>query len=769
MIESGALEDMVGRIDGETADFILINPSIHYHDGTSVTLNLILMDSSVWRCSITDLVASLGFMNLVACFTTSVLRLRCLQSVDWTPYLTRSVIYAHVAVYLEAFRHSTCLLINKPLVRVRLGNTPFAGFADMARRYNHQRLFPWTLGLVRHVNHLAGIGAVTRGYLSRVIEIDIRGRLSLLPLMIINVCEQILTWIETEQPREAFTANQWSEFLPELTAGPQSLIDLYRKIHECALAAESLMGSGQGAYSVRQFLTLLPEAIPIVEDVETELRDKLIELVDRFKLSSDVLFFDDMDKSAPIGVGPAEQDRATFHRYRAALSELRGQGRSSMTIAAWCDLFATDGRHRFRSLWKAALIKRLNEIIGSQHARVNLKDGFGIADRYGCYAIINLGHRYVALRTDPRTLSRLQRQIEAIDSNEQPPDFFVGPDAATLRTRLESVQRQAVVEHFDETFCGYRIAPYGASFLAASEQESGSAGMAPHDDKSGLLIDIDRLTLRRRIFQANLERNSAYTSFPAAAANFRRSSDSAAFFFLFDEEWYTDHYPDRVGSPFEDFINGGSANGRDPSVWFSESWYREAYPHVVRGVAEGCWRSGYEHYIIQGRFLGIDASPFFAEAWYCAAYPDVLSAIRNGVALCGLDHYLRLGLRQGYQPIAEFDESWYLRNYPTAAQAVATGRLCCVYEHFLKMGSRKGFSPGPRFDEKWYLRLNPDVEREVRAGHLVSGFFHWMRHGKREGRSVHSPVIVAVEGTVKLASLDNSPEQAGIAQIVGTV
>jgi hypothetical protein len=257
----------------------------------------------------------------------------------------------------------------------------------------------------------------------------------------------------------------------------------------------------------------------------------------------------------------------------------------------------------------------------------------------------------------------------------------------------------------------------------------------------------------------------------------------------FDPAWYCYAYPmvERVlaaipGKRAEDVYAAlGPLHDHSPNPWFSETWYLARYEHARAAVAEGKFRSGFDHarqennaeiaphwlfdpVYYQERFqavyrrplaLELDGEPYdhflrigqrdglsghwlFDPAVYAALAPyDVRARIVSDGAFATLMHHLYAGTAE---PVVSnlFDPGWYLARYGHVVEEIAQGRWSCALQHYLQSSEAVLFDPNPRFSEPGYRTYFPDVAAAIAAGAFRSGFDHFLRHGQHEGR-VYAP------------------------------
>jgi len=175
-----------------------------------------------------------------------------------------------------------------------------------------------------------------------------------------------------------------------------------------------------------------------------------------------------------------------------------------------------------------------------------------------------------------------------------------------------------------------------------------------------------------------------------------------------------------------------------PHDW-NEPAYLAANPDVAPLLAEGKFKSGYEHYRAAGFFeFRTSGFPRWNEKEYLEANPDVAALVTQKQFASGYDHYLKKGKAEGRRqglPL-RFTEGTYFAANPDAAAGVSTGAFKNAEDHYIKVGAaedRKGAFSG--WDDEQYLVDYQDV-RLVVLGHMFrSGFDHFTKSGRREGRN----------------------------------
>jgi hypothetical protein len=186
---------------------------------------------------------------------------------------------------------------------------------------------------------------------------------------------------------------------------------------------------------------------------------------------------------------------------------------------------------------------------------------------------------------------------------------------------------------------------------------------------------------------------------------------------------------------------------------FDAAWYRSFYGLSPLSPQP----SPFQHYLQIGTALAFSPGPDFDESAYRTAYPDVVPAVEDGVVLCGHEHYLRFGKDEGRTAFAhgdlppgsathpmhggfadavrdEFDADWYVGAYPETLPGLRRGSIASPLWHYLTEGAAAGLSPNAWFDERWYVERYADVAQAKESGNVPNGFGHYLGFGKEEGR-----------------------------------
>lgn len=78
---------------------------------------------------------------------------------------------------------------------------------------------------------------------------------------------------------------------------------------------------------------------------------------------------------------------------------------------------------------------------------------------------------------------------------------------------------------------------------------------------------------------------------------------------FFDEQWYSDRYPELVGQDLLDhYMNYGAYEGRSPGPLFDAEYYVNSNPDLRNGVREGMVNP-VVHFIVHGADEGRHAAP----------------------------------------------------------------------------------------------------------------------------------------------------------------
>ncbi len=132
---------------------------------------------------------------------------------------------------------------------------------------------------------------------------------------------------------------------------------------------------------------------------------------------------------------------------------------------------------------------------------------------------------------------------------------------------------------------------------------------------------------------------------------------------------------------------------------FDATYYLQQNPDVAAAISRGQFTSAQQHYDLFGRFENRNPSAYFSTSFYLSEYPDVARAGVNP-----LTHFLTFGLKEGRiangstdalvdsngNGLAdEFNATAYLNAYADVKAAVAAGQTT-AYKHFIEFGQFEG-------------------------------------------------------------------------------
>ena len=132
---------------------------------------------------------------------------------------------------------------------------------------------------------------------------------------------------------------------------------------------------------------------------------------------------------------------------------------------------------------------------------------------------------------------------------------------------------------------------------------------------------------------------------------------------------------------------------------FDATYYLQQNPDVAAAISRGQFTSAQQHYDLFGRFENRNPSAYFSTSFYLSEYPDVARAGVNP-----LTHFLTFGLKEGRiangstdalidangNGLAdEFNATAYLSANPDVAAAVNAGQTT-AYKHFIEFGQFEG-------------------------------------------------------------------------------
>ena len=245
----------------------------------------------------------------------------------------------------------------------------------------------------------------------------------------------------------------------------------------------------------------------------------------------------------------------------------------------------------------------------------------------------------------------------------------------------------------------------------------------------------------------------------------------------FDELFYRATQPDLAKtsiSPFMHYVSHGLYEGRSPSVWFDQDWYRDRNgatddrydQFIATGLHEGRIPSALVEEILLtfGRNIAFTGEIYVAllEAsftWRGQVSPRAIRILAHlyvpqwhplvASPLKGFLSYLREGMSGGLPPGPMFDEAVYRRQAALAGlPAIEPGDDALV--HWMRFGVPARVVPTERFDEAFYRLKNPDI-----VSSDVWGFEHFICHGVREGRVVTATPMY--RGRAALPGMDPRP------------
>ncbi|CAG4922714.1 unnamed protein product [Acidocella sp. C78] len=253
---------------------------------------------------------------------------------------------------------------------------------------------------------------------------------------------------------------------------------------------------------------------------------------------------------------------------------------------------------------------------------------------------------------------------------------------------------------------------------------------------------------------------------------------------FFDAEWYGRVHPRLPCGPdpaalLDYYLAIGARLGHSPNPLFAEPFYLAQNPDVAVLVAEGTYRSGFDHFCQFGH-RGLNPHWLFDDTLYGELYPDMALDNLDKFEIRGrYDHWLKCGQREQrishflfdgslYRQRVEeaggdlarldeigafthylhtlwsgsaelptspyFDPAWYLAAHETARDDIAQGHALNALHHYITRGEAAGLDPVAEFSESYHLDTYDDIAAAVQAGALRSGFHHFLRYGALELR-----------------------------------
>ncbi len=168
------------------------------------------------------------------------------------------------------------------------------------------------------------------------------------------------------------------------------------------------------------------------------------------------------------------------------------------------------------------------------------------------------------------------------------------------------------------------------------------------------------------------------------------------------------------------------------TAYFNPEWYLNVYPDVA-GIMDPL-----DHYLYHGWKEGRDPSPYFSTSFYLENNPDV-----RETGMQPLVHYLSSGIVEGRKPMREkqtpipetpdhalvrmspfFDADYYVSQVPDPEAAKADPAA-----HYLSRGWELGYPASKAFDTGFYVYFNRDLNPANQ-----NPLLHYILNGVYEGR-----------------------------------
>ena len=140
-----------------------------------------------------------------------ILRTEIVGAFDFEPVAKRSIIYSHVAGYLEAFAGKPVDFFNYPLVWYKNDEVP-GHWERVARKFNVFDEYFWTLGFINHLDHLVAVGALDRDRFRFCFETTPSGRLRFISTLIEKLSIQVRKGRNSRLKRQKLTSAEFERF-----------------------------------------------------------------------------------------------------------------------------------------------------------------------------------------------------------------------------------------------------------------------------------------------------------------------------------------------------------------------------------------------------------------------------------------------------------------------------------------------------------------------------------------------------------------------------
>ncbi|HEX4132509.1 MAG TPA: glycosyltransferase [Pirellulales bacterium] len=187
--------------------------------------SVVQMHGASHTVDIVEIAERYGFWYFLAGFSLQMVRTSVLRTCGFQPWLEISVIYSHVAAYLERFKGRKTLVLNCPLTWCVARNDRFH-WKRAAERLGVCDDFFWTLGFLRQLRRLIERGVLPATYLSYALHADPDGLRRLVFTVTERLFRQVVRMRLKPSRRQMLSAHEFDE----ICAAVVSAEPLYREI-----------------------------------------------------------------------------------------------------------------------------------------------------------------------------------------------------------------------------------------------------------------------------------------------------------------------------------------------------------------------------------------------------------------------------------------------------------------------------------------------------------------------------------------------------------
>jgi hypothetical protein len=230
---SGGLDYLYNNIRNSDADFFIINTQFKDSNGDILKNQILEMDSDIVKYdSISSAFCEIGAQTILASFSSVVYRSKNMRNIRLKEYLKPCPIYAHVFAYLEAFHTSHVEVLALPLIVARR-TTGNQHWDAVGRKFGWYSLYPWTGGLAAHILRSHKLGVITPEQYANTWNYNEVGRYNLVGNLVVQFILQLITAIDTGEPREIPPLEDFSNIRSVLELIPYVSVDTIAMFYWC--------------------------------------------------------------------------------------------------------------------------------------------------------------------------------------------------------------------------------------------------------------------------------------------------------------------------------------------------------------------------------------------------------------------------------------------------------------------------------------------------------------------------------------------------------